>query len=162
MRTLAYAALAAVLMLGFSAAAPAAGAAEQVTAIVGATVFDATGAAPRKANVVIRDGRIAAVGPNVKAPRGAKVIDARGEALLPGFYDLHTHWTPSGSPGTTPQIATAYVSAGVTTVSDFNAAPESYAPRRAWLAGLVAPHVNFAARVRRSAKNSVSVTLAPG
>lgn len=119
----------------------------EVVAIVGATVFDGTGAAPHPANVVIRDGRIAEVGPQVKAPRGARVIDARGEALLPGFYDLHTHWTPGGMPATTPQIATAYVSSGVTTVNDFNAAPESWAPRRAWLATLVTPHVNFAARV---------------
>jgi imidazolonepropionase-like amidohydrolase len=119
----------------------------EVVAIIGATVFDGAGAPPRLANVVIRDGRIAAIGPGVKAPRGARVIDAKGEALLPGFYDLHTHWTPSGMPGTTPQIAAAYVSSGVTTVSDFNAAPESFAPRRRWLAGLVAPHVNFAARM---------------
>jgi imidazolonepropionase-like amidohydrolase len=126
------------------AAKPGAG---EVVAIMGATVFDGTGAAPRAANVVIRDGRIAEVGPKVKAPKGARVIDAKGEALLPGFYDLHTHWTLSGSPSTTPQIASAYVSAGVTTVSDFNAAPESYAPRRQWLSTLVAPHVNFAARI---------------
>jgi len=118
-----------------------------VVAIMGATVFDATGAAPHVATVVIRDGRIAEVGPNVKAPRGAKMIDAKGEALVPGFFDLHTHWTPAGVPSTTPQIATAYVSSGVTTVSDFNAAPESFAPRRQWLSTLVAPHVNFAARM---------------
>lgn len=116
-------------------------------AIVGATIFDATGAAPHKATVVIRDGRIAEVGPNARVPRGAQVIDAKGEALLPGFFDLHTHWTGGGVPATTPQIATAYVSAGVTTVNDFNAAPESFAPRRQWLSTLVAPHVNFAARV---------------
>jgi imidazolonepropionase-like amidohydrolase len=127
------------------AAKPAAN--SQVIAIMGATVFDATGAAPRVANVVIRDGRIAEVGPGVRAPRGAKIIDAKGEALLPGFYDLHTHWTPGGIPATTPQIASAYVAAGVTTVSDFNAAPESWAPRRQWLSTLVAPHVNFAARM---------------
>jgi len=116
-------------------------------AIVGATVFDATGAPPRKATVVIENGRIVAVGPDVKVPRGAQVLDAKGQALLPGFFDLHTHWTGGGAPSTTPQIATAYVSAGVTTVNDFNAAPESFAPRRQWLSTLVAPHVNFAARV---------------
>ena len=142
------AALSATLLLtafGVSQAAkPADG---EVIAIMGATVFDATGAAPHLANVVIRNGRIAEVGPGVKAPRGAKVIDAKGEALLPGFYDLHTHWTPGGVPSTTPQIASAYVAAGVTTVSDFNAAPESFAPRRQWLSTLVAPHVNFAARM---------------
>lgn len=133
--------------LGLAAFGIAQAADTPVVAIMGATVFDATGAAPHLANVVIRDGRIAEVGPTVKAPRGAKVIDAKGQALLPGFFDLHTHWTPGGIPSTTPQIATAYVSAGVTTVSDFNAAPESFAPRRQWLSTLVAPHVNFAARM---------------
>ncbi|EJL36065.1 amidohydrolase, imidazolonepropionase [Caulobacter sp. AP07] len=144
--TVSAAALAATLVLA-GAAQAAAPAKSEVVAIIGATVFDATGAAPRLANVVIRDGRIAAVGPGVKAPRGARVIDAKGQALLPGFYDLHTHWTPAGIPSTTPQIAAAYVAAGVTTVSDFNASPESFAPRRQWLSGLVAPHVNFAARM---------------
>ena len=129
-----------------AAASESASAARPVV-IVGAIVFDATGAPPRPATVVIEDGRITAVGPKVKIPRGAQVIDAKGQALLPGFFDLHTHWTGGGVPATTPQIATAYVSAGVTTVNDFNAAPESFAPRRAWLSTLVAPHVNFAARV---------------
>ncbi len=141
-------ALAGILgVAAFGVAQAAKSANADVVAIMGATVFDGTGAAPHPANVIIRDGRIADVGPNVKAPRGAKVIDAKGEALLPGFFDLHTHWTPGGIPATTPQIATAYVSAGVTTVSDFNAAPESFAPRRQWLSTLVAPHVNFAARM---------------
>lgn len=121
--------------------------APSVVAIVGANVFDGTGAAPQKANVIIRNGRIAAVGPKVRIPMGAKVIKAEGEALLPGFYDLHTHWTPAGAPATLPQIASAYVAAGVTTVNDFHAAPESYAPKRAWLANLTSPHVYYAARV---------------
>lgn len=133
--------------LGLAAFGVAQAADAPVIAIMGATVFDATGAAPHLANVVIRNGRIAEVGPTVQAPRGAKVIDAKGQALLPGFFDLHTHWTPGGIPSTTPQIATAYVSSGVTTVSDFNAAPESFAPRRQWLSTLIAPHVNFAARM---------------
>jgi imidazolonepropionase-like amidohydrolase len=110
-------------------------------------VFDATGAAPHVATVVIKNGRILDIGTKARVPRHAQVIHAEGEALLPGFFDLHTHWTASGDPGTTPQIASAYVAAGVTTVNDFNAAPESYEPRRRWLASLVSPHVNFAARV---------------
>lgn len=40
-------------------------------AIVGAIAFDATGAPPRPATVVIENGRITAVGPKVKIPRGA-------------------------------------------------------------------------------------------
>lgn len=118
-----------------------------VTAIMGATVFDSTGAAPHVANVIIRDGRIADVGPNVKAPAGAKVIQAKGKALLPGFFDLHTHWTPGGQPAVAPPIAAAYVSSGVTTVNDFHQPPEAYVPRRRWLGTLTTPHVNFTARI---------------
>src|SRR5436305_406671 len=141
--------LAAGLLLAGSmlGAAPLAAADDGTLAIVGATVFDGTGAAPRVATVVIRDGRIVEVTPDGKAPRGAKVIDARGKALIPGLFDLHTHWTPAGEPNTTPQIATAYVKSGVTTVNDFHEQPESYAPRREWLKSLVTPHVNFAARI---------------
>ncbi len=141
----------AALLLGGIAAGtmPAIGATpkEGSLAIVGATVFDATGAAPRVATVLVEDGRIVRVEPGLKPPAGVRTIDARGKALLPGLFDLHTHWTPAGEPDTTPQIATAYVAAGVTTVNDFHEQPESYAPRRAWLATLVAPHVNFAARI---------------
>jgi len=113
-------ALGAMAVLGQAEAAPAAG---QVTAIVGATVFDGTGAAPRVATVIIRDGRIAEVGSGLKAPRGATVIQAKGKALLPGFFDLHTHWTPGGQPAVAPPIAAAYVAAGVTTVNDFHQPP---------------------------------------
>jgi imidazolonepropionase-like amidohydrolase len=110
-------------------------------------VFDGTGAAPRPATVLIQDDRIIAVGADVKVPSGAKVIEARGKALTPGFYDLHTHWTAGGEPDVFPPIATAYVKAGITTVNDFNEAPEAYAPLREWLGTLAAPHVNFAARI---------------
>ncbi|WP_374569764.1 CIA30 family protein [Phenylobacterium sp.] len=135
------------LVLAAALFATAAWAEGPATAIMGATVFDATGAAPHVANVVIEDGRIVAVGPKVKAPKGAKVIKAKGLALLPGFYDVHTHWTPAGDPGLTPEIATAYVKAGVTTVDDFHEQPESFAPRRRWIASLASPHVNFTARM---------------
>ncbi|MGA0605894.1 amidohydrolase family protein [Phenylobacterium sp. VNQ135] len=133
------------LGLALVSAAPAPSA-DGVTAILGATVFTATGEAPHVANVIIRDGRIAAVGPRVRAPRGASVIDAKGKALLPGFFDVHTHWTPAGAPNVTPAIANAYIAAGVTTVNDFHQSPESWQPRRAWIATLASPHVNFTAR----------------
>lgn len=118
-----------------------------VVAIVGASVFDGTGAAPVVETVLIKGDRIVAVGTDVKIPSGAKIINARGKALTPGFYDLHTHWTPSGEPGSIPQIATDYVKAGITTVNDFNEQPEAFAPMRAWLSELASPHVNFAARI---------------
>jgi imidazolonepropionase-like amidohydrolase len=117
------------------------------TAIVNATVFDGTGAAPGGETVLIHDGRIAAVGAHIPVPAGYRTIDATGEALLPGFFDLHTHWTPAGQPRNTPMIANADLAAGVTTSNDFNASPESYEARRSWLSGLVAPHVNLCGRL---------------
>ena len=118
-----------------------------LVAITGATIFDATGKDPYRGTVVLRDGRIEAVGSDVKVPRGAKVVRAEGKSLLPGFIDVHTHWGPAGSPGTLPQIANAYLASGVTTVNDFHQQPEAFAPRRAWLADIYAPHVNFVARM---------------
>jgi imidazolonepropionase-like amidohydrolase len=122
-------------------------AAAQPLAVVNAEIFDATGAAPYRGTLVVENGRILAVGPKVKAPKGATIVDAKGEALIPGLFDVHTHWTPNGVPDVTPKIADAYVAAGVTSVNDFHQQPESFAPRRAWLGTLTAPHVNFVARI---------------
>ena len=56
--------------------------------IRGGTILDGTGAAPRVADVAVKDGRIAAIG-KVKA-NGAE-IDATGLAVAPGFIDIHSH-----------------------------------------------------------------------
>jgi N-acyl-D-aspartate/D-glutamate deacylase len=54
------------------------------------TVVDGTGAAPRDADVAVKDGRIAQVGHVDGA--GAAEIDARGLLVTPGFVDIHTHY----------------------------------------------------------------------
>lgn len=41
--------------------------------------------------VLVRDGRIVAVGAKVKAPADVAVVDGRGKTLLPGLIDSHTH-----------------------------------------------------------------------
>ena len=43
------------------------------------------------ATVVVRDGRIVAVGAGAKVAAGLAVIDGRGKTLLPGLIDAHTH-----------------------------------------------------------------------
>jgi N-acyl-D-aspartate/D-glutamate deacylase len=61
--------------------------------IRGGRVIDGTGAPATSADVGIRDGRIAAVGPAGRlGERGAREIDARGLLVTPGWVDVHTHY----------------------------------------------------------------------
>ena len=55
-----------------------------------ARVFDGERTIPRS-DVVVIDGKIAAIGPGAVAPRGAEVIDGTGDTLLPGLIDSHVH-----------------------------------------------------------------------
>ncbi|MGC3976181.1 MAG: dihydroorotase [Nitrospira sp.] len=48
------------------------------------------------ADVLIDNGKIAAVGPTLAAPAGATVIQAAGQLVLPGFVDLHVHFREPG------------------------------------------------------------------
>ncbi len=58
--------------------------------IRGGLVLDGTGSAGRQEDVAIRSGRIAAVARGL-AGKAAKVIDAGGLAVAPGFIDIKTH-----------------------------------------------------------------------
>jgi len=60
----------------------------RIVAITGAMIFDATGKVPYRGTVIIRNDRIVDVGPDVKTPAGAQVVNADGRALLPGFFDV--------------------------------------------------------------------------
>jgi imidazolonepropionase-like amidohydrolase len=76
-------------------------------ALVGATVFDATGAPPIADAVVVVDGdRIAAVGPRdqVTIPDDAEIIDVSGRFVVPGLVDPHIHFFQSGGLYTRPDI----------------------------------------------------------
>jgi imidazolonepropionase-like amidohydrolase len=59
--------------------------------IRGATILTMTHGAIENGTVVIRDGKIEAVGAQAAVPEGAQVIDAQGEYLLPGLVDPHSH-----------------------------------------------------------------------
>jgi imidazolonepropionase-like amidohydrolase len=57
-----------------------------------AQVFDGVNAQPHPGWLVLVEGdKIAAVGPNVTAPAGAKVIDLPGTTLMPGMIEGHSH-----------------------------------------------------------------------
>lgn len=74
------------------------------------------------ADVLVRDGKIAAVGPGLP-PTGAKTYDAAGCLVFPGFIDAHTHLDmDNGVTATADDFATgtrAAVCGGTTTVVDF-------------------------------------------
>lgn len=83
-------------------------------AIAGATLIDATGKPPvPDAVVVVRDNRISAAGARASTPipAGVPVIDGKGQTLLPGLWEMHTH--ASGV-----EFGPAHLAAGVTTVRD--------------------------------------------
>lgn len=68
--------------------------AAQSLVIEGGTLIDATGRAPISDSVIVITGnRFAAIGKRgeVSAPVGARVYDARGKTILPGFIDGHCH-----------------------------------------------------------------------
>ncbi|HVX40187.1 MAG TPA: amidohydrolase family protein [Gemmatimonadaceae bacterium] len=62
----------------------------QTIAIVGGRVLPVSGPAIDNGTVLIRDGKIAAVGANVAVPADAQRIDARGKTVTPGLIDAAT------------------------------------------------------------------------
>ena len=85
------------------------------TLIRGATLVDGTGAPARPGDLLLADGRIAAIGfiDEQMVPSGAQVIDADGLVAAPGFIDVHTHDDAAvlDAPDMLPKL-----SQGVTTV----------------------------------------------
>ncbi|HWQ57544.1 MAG TPA: dihydropyrimidinase [Clostridia bacterium] len=76
----------------------------------------------KRADVLVEDGLVARVGPDLRAD-GAHVVDARGCSVLPGFIDTHTHFDLDlGFTRTADDFTTgtkAAVLGGTTTVLDF-------------------------------------------
>ncbi len=120
--------------------------------IRGARVVDGTGAPARVTTVVIRGAKIETVAPDAAVPAGARVIDAAGQTLLPGLFDLHTHLSASavtGLAGDWGKSLKAYLACGVTTVNDYATYGEMFAPLRQLLSSGAAagPRVNMAVRM---------------
>jgi len=69
------------------------------TLIRGATVLTGTGQRLEAADVLLVEGRVAAVGRDLTAPPGARVIDAQGRWVTPGLIDIHSHVGVAPTPG---------------------------------------------------------------
>lgn len=96
---------------------------ETLVALTNVTIIDGSGSAPKPGQtIVIRDGRIAAVGPvgTVAIPAGARVMDLPGHTVIPGIVGVHDHlfYTAAGGRSvranfTSPRL---YLASGVTTI----------------------------------------------
>ena len=111
----------AALLGGASAAAA------QTTAFVGGRVIDGTGQVLENATVIVRDGRIQAVGSaaSVEVPAGATRVDLGGKTLMPGLINAHGHVAATEGLQSNPKFYTrenlvrqlrTYADYGVTTV----------------------------------------------
>ena len=90
-------------------------------------VFDGE-AVIERATVVVRDGRIAAVGPDVAVPPGLPLVGGEGGTLLPGLIDAHVHTWGDGLAET--------LNFGVTTVLDMFSDPGPHQALRRTREGL--------------------------
>jgi imidazolonepropionase-like amidohydrolase len=94
-----------------------------VIALVHARVIDGTGAPARDdQTLVISGGKIATIGPaaSVAIPKGATLVDLKGETVLPGLVGMHEHMFYSNGWGIFTEMPISfpllYLAGGVTTV----------------------------------------------
>lgn len=108
----------------------------------GGMVWDGSGAAPFRADVLVHDDRILQIAEAIEAPEGATVLDATGATVLPGLIDSHVHlsmdpgaaWrqdSPQTHDALLAQHLRAYLACGVTTILDPAVMPDELARIRA-------------------------------
>jgi imidazolonepropionase-like amidohydrolase len=99
--------------------------ASDVTAFVGANIIAVDGSqAIPNATLLVQGRRIIGVGPSsdVRVPRGALRVDARGAFIMPGLWDMHTHLSK-----TRASALSILVAHGVTSVRDMGGEHEELA-----------------------------------
>lgn len=98
--------------------------------IRGGRVVDGTGAAARRADVGVADGRIVAIGAIADSAR--RIIDARDRIVSPGFIDVHNHidaqafWDPTLSPSPLHGVTSMFAGNCGFTIAPLNARAADY------------------------------------
>src|SRR5881628_1248843 len=94
-----------------------------LVALTHVLLVDGTGAAPKSdQTIVIRAGKIAAVGPaaSVQVPAGARSMDLSGSTVIPGLVGMHDHLFYTAAGGRAVQMSYTgprlYLGSGVTTI----------------------------------------------
>ena len=93
------------LALALSLALASRAAAEEAAVVYTHAALETGGKADRIENgtLVVRGGKIEAVGTDVKIPDGARVIDARGQTIMPGLIDPFREVNVAGAADVAPQ-----------------------------------------------------------
>ena len=96
--------------------------AAQTVLIKNATIWtNAKAGKLSSADMLVRDGKIAAIGSNLTAPSGALTIDAMGKHVTPGIIDAHSHTAVIGNVNEPTSSITAEVRIGdVIDATDIN------------------------------------------
>ena len=124
-----------IMMSAFTLAAPAGAQSAPVSlAVVNARIWTGNPKRPWAEAIAVRGDRIAAVGSSAEirkmAGSGARVIDARGQMLVPGFNDAHVHIISAGRGLSSVKLRDA------STPAEFIARIKAYAktiPKGAWI-----------------------------
>src|SRR5690349_4335002 len=84
--------LIAALCAALASLAPATAQTKGAILLKPARVFDGVDPRPHEGwQVLVQDDRIAAIGPDIPVPAGARVIELPGETLMPGMIEGHGH-----------------------------------------------------------------------
>jgi imidazolonepropionase-like amidohydrolase len=110
--------------------------AQQLTLVHANVVDVATGAIRPDQTVVVRGARIVRVGPSTgQAPPAGRVVDATGQYLLPGLWDMHTHVYFDGTASAgTRLILPLLLANGITGIRDMGSQLDSILAARAAVA----------------------------
>ncbi|MEL7491727.1 MAG: amidohydrolase [Pseudomonadota bacterium] len=71
----------------------------ETTVITNATILTGSGEQIDGGSLVMAEGKISAIGPDIAPPQGAAIIDAAGKWVTPGIIDIHSHLGVYPSPG---------------------------------------------------------------
>jgi len=104
---------------------PARAEAPPLVAIENARIIPVSGPAIEKGTLVFRNGIIIDVGAQVKAPKGARIIDGQGLTVYPGLIDAYSSWG-------LPETATPAPSASGRQAQQAAPAPGAAAAPRSW------------------------------
>ena len=66
--------------------------------------------------VIVKDGKVSAIGKNLKYGKSALVIDAKGKYLMPGLAEMHAHVPPNEDTESHKEVLFLFAANGITTI----------------------------------------------